>query len=162
MVESEKIGQLEAIWIKRMKRGPMDSVRSAEMRAGRGIAGNANQGGQRQVTIIEKEAWDSLMLDLRSDLSPSTRRANLMVSGLCLENSRGRQLRIGSCRIRIFGETKPCERMEEALSGLQNAMRPNWFGGVYGEVLDDGRIAIGDPVYWDETQSASNDAASSM
>ena len=49
-------GKLEAIWIKRMKRGPMDPVEAADLVAGSGIAGNANQGGRRQVTILERES----------------------------------------------------------------------------------------------------------
>jgi len=72
----------------------------------------------------------------------------LIVRGIRLRDRRGYLLRIGSCRIRFFGETKPCERMDEALSGLRNVMWANWGGGAFGEVLDDGRITVGDPVSW--------------
>ena len=143
-------GQLQAIWIKRMHRGPMDHLDTAKLIAGRGIAGNANQGGKRQVTIIEQEMWDELMRRLEGSLHPSARRANLMVRGIRLANSRGRILRVGSCRIRIYGETKPCERMDEALMGLRQAMSMDWAGGAYGEILDDAQIAIGDRVCWEE------------
>src|ERR1041384_2225295 len=100
-------GRLQAIWIKRMKRGPMDAADSASLIAGRGIVGNADQGGRRQITIIEQEIWQSLMTNLDSSLPPSTRRANLLVSGIKLANSNGRILKIGLCRISIFGETRP-------------------------------------------------------
>lgn len=143
-------GRLQAIWIKRMKRGPMDPVKTAELVAGRGIIGNANQGGRRQVTVIEQEVWEELMRQLGGDLPPSARRANLMVEGVRLAESRGRVLRVGPCRVRIFGETRPCERMDEALPGLRAAMRPAWGGGAFGEVLDDGQIAVGDRVFWEE------------
>jgi MOSC domain-containing protein YiiM len=143
-------GQLRKIWIKRMKRGPMDSVDTAQLIAARGLVDNANQGGSRQITLIEEEVWESLMEELESNLSPATRRANLMISGLELINSRGRVLHIGECRIRINGETKPCERMEEALPGLKDAMYDKWRGGAYGEVLDDGQINVGDEVSWSE------------
>lgn len=143
-------GRLRAIWVKRMKRGPMDEADSVELVAGRGIRGNANQGGRRQVTIIEEERWRELMAQLDGSLSPAARRANLMASGIRLANSRGRILRIGNCRIRIFGETKPCERMDEALAGLRDAMRSDWGGGAFGEVLDDGQISVGDKVEWSE------------
>jgi len=51
-------GTIDSIWIKRFRRGPMDPAREARLVAGRGIVGNANQGGKRQVTIIAREAWD--------------------------------------------------------------------------------------------------------
>ena len=143
------MGTLEAIWLKRMKRGPMDPVGRAVLKAGLGLIGNANQGGKRQVTLIEKEVWQDVTRRLGFTIDPSERRANLLISGnIGLVNSRHRILRIGACRIRIYGETKPCERMDEALPGLQQALRDDWKGGAFGEVLDDGEIAVGDLVTW--------------
>ena len=141
-------GALEAIWIKRAHGGPMDPATEARFVAGRGLVGNADQGRRRQVTIIEREVWDAVMRDLGGALDPSTRRANLMVEGVRLANSRGRVLRVGDCRVRIFGETTPCRSMDEALEGLAAALRPNWGGGAFGEVLDDGVIRVGDRVAW--------------
>ena len=128
----------------------MDPAREATLDAGRGIAGNANRGGRRQVTIIEREAWERHMSLLGAQLDPSARRANLMVSACSLARMRGRVLRIGACRIAIRGETRPCERMEEALPGLRDAMDADWGGGAFGEVLNDGVIRVGDTVSWDE------------
>lgn len=143
------VGRLEAIWVKRAHRGPMDPSPAATLHAARGIEGNADQGRKRQVTIIEREVWERLMAGFDAGVPPSARRANLMVSGTSLENTRGRILRIGSCRLRIAGETRPCERMDEALPGLRAAMGPAWGGGAFAEVLDDGVISVGDPVTWE-------------
>ncbi len=141
-------GRLEAIWIKRFKRGPMDPSSEATMVKGRGIEGNANQRGKRQVTIISKEMWEKLMDEVGGDKEPASRRANLMVSGVDLSEIRGPVLAIGNVRIRIHGESRPCERMEEAQPGLKTAMEAPWRGGAFGEVLDDGTISVGDPVEW--------------
>jgi MOSC domain-containing protein YiiM len=140
--------QLAAIWIKRARRGPMDSVARATLRAGRGIVGNANQGGRRQVTLIAREAWQDAESDLGVAVDPSARRANLLVSGLSLENSGGRVLRVGSCTLLIKGETRPCERMDEAYPGLRAALSPQWRAGAFAEVLNDAEIAVGASVEW--------------
>ena len=106
---------------------------------------------------MEQERWQALMEAVGASLPPATRRANLLLSGIPLAQSRKRILHIGTCRIRILGETKPCERMEEACPGLQRAMYDHWGGGAFGEVLDDGEIAVGDLVYWGDTASADTD-----
>lgn len=142
-------GQLEAIWIKRAHRGPMDPVREARLVAGQGVAGSVDRSRRRQVTILSREAWEACMAELETELDPSTRRANLLVTGVDLEGSRNRVLRIGDSRLLIGGEVTPCERMEEAYAGLQATMRPHWRGGAFAQVLADGEIHVGDAVHWE-------------
>lgn len=146
MSDATSAGALERIWIKRSKNGPMDFVHQAALRANRGLVGNANQGGRRQVTILEAERWASHMLALEASLDPSRRRANLLVRGCDLRNMRGRILLVGKVRLEIAGETKPCHAMDEVLPGLQAVMRPDWGGGAFAIVLDDGIISVGDAV----------------
>jgi len=143
-------GRLDTIWLKRAARGPMDAVTSALLATGRGLVGNANQGGKRQVTLISVETWERLMTELGGNLPPSARRANLLLRGIDLRQSSGKLLRVGRCRLLVRGETRPCGRMDEALHGLQAAMRKAWGGGAYAEVLMGGEIAVGDPVMWDK------------
>ena len=72
------------------------------------------------------------------------------MSGFPLAHARGRVLRVGDCRLRVLGEVKPCERMEEALPGLRAAMYPDWRGGAFAEVLDEGTVRVGDDITWVE------------
>jgi len=126
----------------------MDAAVRATLVPARGIAGNADQGGRRQVTLIDLERWRELMDRLGADLATGARRANLVIDSLDLFDSRGKTLRIGSARLHVLGETRPCERMEEALPGLQAAMRERWGGGAYAEVIEGGDISVGDAVEW--------------
>jgi MOSC domain-containing protein YiiM len=143
-------GRVERLWVKRAHRGAMDARDSIELVAGRGVAGSADQGGRRQVTLLEREVWDALMRELGSAAEPATRRANVLVSGIDLRASRGRLLRLGGTRVRVAGEVKPCERMEEAVPGLRAAMYPDWRGGAFAEILDGGVVAVGEAVAWED------------
>ena len=129
-----------------MHRGPMDAAARARVVAGKGIVGNANQGGKRQVTIVSNKHWADVTAPLGDTPDPRLRRANLLVSDIDFADARGKILKIGNVRVRIYGETRPCEQMEAAVPGLRDAMSVPWGGGAHGEVLDDGEIAVGDPV----------------
>lgn len=88
-------GKIEAIWIKRGKLAPMDAVSLAELVKGKGLRHNANQGGWRQVTLLDADVWERVMEELDADLNPVVRRANILVRGLDLVKSRGKILQLG-------------------------------------------------------------------
>jgi MOSC domain-containing protein YiiM len=142
------MAKLEAIWLKRAKRGPMDPVDRATSIAGRGLLGNADQGGLRQVTLLDAGRWREAEAELGATVDPSGRRANLLTEGIDYRDQRDRLVTIGMVRVRLRGETPPCERMNEAHPGLRDALIPDWRAGAYGELLDDGEIALGDDVAW--------------
>jgi len=141
-------GRIEGIWIKRFKRGPMDAVAAAELIAQRGLVGNADQGGRRQVTVIDAAVWEQVMRELGVTIDPAVRRANLLIRGLDLANSRRRILELGTCQILIFNEAKPCERMDEVYPGLKSALYDHWRGGACGQVITSGRVRVGDVARW--------------
>jgi MOSC domain-containing protein YiiM len=126
----------------------MDAAPAGMLEIGKGLVGSANYGGRRQVTIISAERWAELEALLDASINQSARRANLLVSGIDLVETRDRILRVGACRLLIGGETRPCERMEEAFPGLQEAMRSRWGGGAWALVEQGGEIQVGDEVAW--------------
>ena len=149
MAEESERGRVEAIWLKRAHRGPMDAVSRATLIEGKGVAGSVGRSSRRQVTLIEREAWDQCMRDLKSSADPKGRRANILLGGIRLPRTRGRILVVGSTRLAIGGELTPCERMDEVVPGLRAAMKPDWRGGVFAQVIGGGEIAVGDIVEWE-------------
>jgi MOSC domain-containing protein YiiM len=128
----------------------MDSVAQATLIEGKGIEGSADRSRRRQVTLIQSESWQACMEELGVDEDPSLRRANILVSGIDLARTRGRVLGIGDTRLAVGGEVTPCERMDEAIPGLREVMRPDWRGGVFCQVTSGGVINVGDRVEWKE------------
>ena len=70
------MSELTQIWIKRMHKGPMDPAPKATVVAGKGLVGNANQGGKRQVTIVSNKAWEAVTAPLGATPDPRMRRAS--------------------------------------------------------------------------------------
>jgi MOSC domain-containing protein YiiM len=124
----------------------MDPVRAAVLIEGKGIEGNADSSRFRQVTLLSREAWEQCMIELGTELDPSARRANVLISGVSLAEMKGRTLKIGDAELLVRGEVKPCERMDEAMAGLRSVMRPGWRGGVFAQVTRGGTIELGDSI----------------
>jgi MOSC domain-containing protein YiiM len=141
-------GRLEAIWLKRAHRGVMDGVAEARVSPDEGLVGSVDRSKRRQVTVLDLDAWTTALRESGGNVPPAERRANLLISGVDLVNSRGRVLRVGDVRLSIGGETTPCERMDALHPGLQEAMRRDWRGGVFAQVLDEGMLRVGDDVSW--------------
>ena len=126
----------------------MDPMRSTRLIEKKGLEGSADSGGRRQVTLIDLAVWHELETELGAVIDAGKRRANLLIQGIRLANSRGRVLCVGAARLQIAGETKPCERMDEVVGGLQAAMYHDWRGGAFAKVSQGGEIVVGDEVYW--------------
>jgi hypothetical protein len=148
-VQGIMTGRIEQLWSKRAHRGPMDPVSEATLVVGQGVQGSVGRSKRRQITLLSLEAWDAATSSIGHDPGPSSRRANVLVSGVELANTRGRVLRVGACRVSIGGELTPCERMDEASAGLRQALQPEWRGGVFAQVIEGGIVRVGDLVEWE-------------
>jgi len=93
--------------------------------------------------VIEKEIFDKIK-DTLPECEPGMRRANIMVSGIQLQNMKDHVLIVGEAHILLRGETRPCELMDEQCQGLLDALDPHWNGGVHGAVIKGGSIRVGD------------------
>ena len=141
-------GEVIAIWLKPRRGAPLQPVDQAELVAGRGLVGNAEQGGRRQITVLDERAWNDAVLETGASIDPVQRRANVLLRGIDLAGSRGQTLRIGRCAIRVWTEVTPCSKLDAVHERLRAALRPNWRGGICGEIVAGGTIRIGDHAEW--------------
>lgn len=129
------------------KRAPMQELQEATVSMASGVSQDSRgRPSDRQVTVLSQGAWQAALHDLGKDVPWITRRANLLVDDLDLENSTGSEICIGDLRLLITRETDPCSRMDEQCDGLTNALKPNWRGGVCCRVIEDGVIRVGDTI----------------
>jgi MOSC domain-containing protein YiiM len=149
------MGKVIGIAAHNQKRGPMVVYASAKVSFNQGIADDVRGAKQndRQVTILRSEDWDAVCADLGTKLHWTTRRANLLVGGMDLENSTGKLLKIGRFYLEITGELTPCARMDAERMGLTEALTPNWRGGVTCRLLSEGIVSEGDEVSFYERPS---------
>ncbi|NOQ75103.1 MAG: molybdenum cofactor biosysynthesis protein [Crocinitomix sp.] len=100
----------------------------------------------RQVSIMSKESWDLACQELGSKLHWTMRKANLMISGIDLENSTGSILKIGDFFLEITGPLRVGSGMEQQYAGLKKALTPDWRSGVTAKVVQEGIVHEDDEV----------------
>ncbi|GIU17439.1 MULTISPECIES: MOSC domain-containing protein [unclassified Shewanella] len=142
------MASLIGIAFKTEKRGHMHTVEQAQVTRARGVENDIfGRPGKRQVTVMSIQQWQIACNGVGKTLPWFTRRANLLIDGLCFSASDvGKQLVIGELLLEITGETDPCKKMEQAYPGLEAALLPDWRGGVTCRVLNDANIQINAPV----------------
>ena len=141
-----KPGKLIAISIRVQRLEPLKLVDTVKAIENRGLEGDRSKGGNRQVTLIQKEHVDAVASILGKDLLDFTlTRRNLLVVGINLLSLKGKRFQIGEATLEYTGECHPCSRMEEALgTGGYNAMRGH--GGITVKIIVSGEIKTGDVV----------------
>lgn len=97
-----------------------------------------------QVTVLAREDWEAACGSVGVSLPWTTRRANLYVEGVDLPQSVGASFRVGDVELIVRHETDPCSLMEKFQAGLREALTPDWRGGIRCDVVEGGRVSVGD------------------
>ena len=147
-------GKLAGIARHARPKGPMETLDHVSVSAAEGVHGDfrgamaaQKRSFRRQVSLIERAAWEAALADAGAYLDWQHSRRNLLLDGTNLPLVIGTRVAIGdSLVIEIMAECDPCEQMEALAPGLRAAMTPDWRGGFLGRVVVDGDIALGDEV----------------
>lgn len=125
---------------------PMREIEECRVLVNRGMELENRPPGKRSLTLLSRESWTDTCRDLEADLPWWIRRANLLVEGLDLAATVGHTVEIGAIRVYIHDETRSCKLMDEQHAGLRAALKGEFRGGVFGQVLNEGIIRIGDEI----------------
>lgn len=151
-----KPGRVEAIHITDTAEAAMRGVAEVTAIAGLGLEGDryATKKGSfsakdkpgRQVTLVEAEAIEALERELGLVLAPGETRRNLVTRGVALNHLVGRDFRVGEACLRGHELCEPCgdlARMTGKPSILAGLVHR---GGLRAEILEGGRIRVGDEI----------------
>jgi MOSC domain-containing protein YiiM len=146
-------GTVEAIAIAATATGPMRLVDEAQALAGRGLTGDRyaakagtftpldGSGHGYDLTLIQAEVLDDLVLAEDRRLGYAEARRNLVTRGVDLNALVGRRFRVGEAE--CFGQRlcEPCSHLERlTTTGVLRGLIHR--GGLRADILTDGRISI--------------------
>src|SRR4051812_12888125 len=148
------MGSVIGIYIGK-NREPLRSEQSASAVVGRGLDGDRyfakegtfskKEGADREVTLIEGEAIDSLNRDYGVELSAGEARRNLVTRGVALNHLIGSEFSVGEVVLEGLRLCEQCGHLakltsERAREGLVHR------GGLRARIVRGGMIRVGDEV----------------
>jgi MOSC domain-containing protein YiiM len=154
-------GHVVAIYTAPVKGAPMKRRDEVRADAGVGLDGDRyatgegkytrpSDGGERAVTLIEREAVESARREYDIDLEEHEARRNIVTEGVPLNHLVGRTFRVGDVLLRGFKLAEPCAYLEGLTrSGVRRALVHR--AGLRAEILEGGLVHVGDPV--EETEA---------
>ena len=111
-----------------------------------GVIGDHGTSQRRQVTILDIASWNAACGEVDTSLPWTSRRANILVEDIDLQSLAGQTIRIGTALAKVMGEVVPCHVMDTAHPGLKDAMKSEWRGGVFAQIIQTGSVTIDDKI----------------
>lgn len=153
------MGHVEAIHIAEASfPSPVISVEAVDVIAGEGVVGDRKFGSRRHVTVVSTDELDRASARLGNPIPPGSTRRQITITGVELPRTRGATLELGEVVIRVIGDCSPCNKMEESVgTGARAALVG--LAGVTAEVVEGGRLKVGDEVKGPDSAGSAADVA---
>jgi len=147
-------GSVVSIHIAPAAEEPMLSVNEVDAIPGKGLAGDryfhevgtfSKPQPDRELTLIEIEAIESLMAETGLHLAEGDSRRNIVTRGVPLNHLVGREFVLGRVRVRGLKLCEPCAHLVRL---TQSGVLPGLVhrGGLRAQILNEGKIPTGDVV----------------
>jgi len=146
-----------AIFIAPDAEARMQSIHEVRAESGKGLDGDRYHAGQgtysrdkphqpkRHVTLIEEEAIAAVGRDYRMRIDAIETRRNILTRGVALNHLVGREFRVGDALLRGITLCEPCNHLD-ALTGREVSPAFVHRGGLNAEVLEGGKVRVGDSI----------------
>jgi MOSC domain-containing protein YiiM len=150
-------GEVVTIHIAAAAGAPMEERAVVTAVAGRGIIGDRYFAGEgfysyypgplREISLIEEETLEALARDHDLTVALGATRRNIVTRGVPLNHLVGREFRVGGALLRGVKLCEPCKHLVEVTG--QRSLLPSLIhrGGLHAEIVADGEIQVGDPVF---------------
>jgi MOSC domain-containing protein YiiM len=144
-------GRVEAIFIT-AEHGELPApVERVQAHAGRGLEGNryywpdGDSPAGRAVTLIAAEAVEAVAAEGDVSVTAEETRRNVLTRGIDVNELVGKRFRIGAVECQGVELCEPCASLEALTqTGVIKAFVHRC--GLNADILNDGQIAVGDPV----------------
>jgi MOSC domain-containing protein YiiM len=147
-------GQVIGIYVASKAEEVPHAVEKVRALPGRGLDGDryaksigtfSNHKGERDVSLIESEVIEAFERESGTSLSAAESRRNILTRGVRLNDLVGLEFQVGKIRMRGLRLCEPCTHLVRlthpaTLRGLVHR------GGLYAAILNEGEIAVGDPI----------------
>jgi MOSC domain-containing protein YiiM len=149
-------GQVVAIYTAPAKGAPMEPRAEVRADVGVGLEGDRyatgdgkytrpTDGGERAVTLIEREAVDAARREYGIELDEHEARRNIVTEGVPLNHLVGRTFRVGDVLLRGYKLAEPCAYLEGLTrAGVRRALVHR--AGLRSEILEGGVVHVGDAI----------------
>jgi MOSC domain-containing protein YiiM len=152
-------GRVVSIYIAPAAGSQTQSLEDVEALPGRGLAGDRYFAGNgafssgavpgrevTELTLIESEVIEHLREEWGIDVTAADSRRNLVTSGVALNELVGKEFEVGDVRLRGASLCEPCVSLVKSPENKHMLRALVHKGGLRAQILNAGRIAVGDPV----------------
>ena len=128
----------------------MEDVYTVTTIAGKGIVGDRyfieNNDTNNQLTLIESENIDFYNKISNQEISYIDFRRNIITKGIELNPLIGKELQIGSTKIKVHKLCEPCLELQNKLQQTNFVKRLTHRGGLRCEIITNGFITVNDNI----------------
>jgi MOSC domain-containing protein YiiM len=147
-------GRVVSIFIRPEPSAPVVEQEIVHAVPGKGLQGDYYYAGKslkksdpsREVTLFEKETLTAIKEEFNFTLKLGESRRNIITENVTLNQMIGKEFRVGKVRLKGIRQCQPCTHLVEL---TQKDLIPALVhrGGLRAQILTEGQIRVGDPVY---------------